>query len=64
MVYLNYFRKVLGFFKFKYDHTNSIWVDVDTIICTMSMLYDLEKILFVLDLVDGNSLNEFVDKQK
>jgi len=62
MVYLNYFRKVPGFFKYNYDHSDSFWVDVDTIICTVTMSYDVERDLFELDPVDGNSLNEFVSK--
>lgn len=64
MVYLNYFRQVPGFLKFKYDQTDSIWVDVDSIICTVTMSYDAQRDLFELDPVDGNSLNEFVDKSK
>ena len=43
MVYLNYFRQVSGHFKFKYDHSNSIWVDVDYIICTVTMSFDVER---------------------
>ena len=49
MVYLNYFRKVHEHFKFKYDHSYPIWVDV-------------ENNVFELDPVDGNSLNVFVEK--
>lgn len=62
MVYFNYFRKVPGHFKFKYDHSDSIWVDVDSIICTVTMSFDVERDVFELDPVDGNSLNEFVEK--
>lgn len=64
MVYLNYFRKVPGFLKFKYDHVDSIWVDVDTIICRVTMSYDSKKDLFELDPIDGESLTEFVQKSK
>lgn len=64
MVYLNYFRKVPGFLKFKYDLTDSIWIDVDTIISTVTMTYDKERELFELDPVDSNSLNEFLKKNK
>ena len=53
MVYLNYFRRVPGFLKFKYNHVDSIWVDVDSIICTVTMSFDVEKDLFELDPVDG-----------
>lgn len=66
MVFLNYFWKAPGYLKFKYDHSNSIWVDVtDSIICTVTMSkYDREQDVFELDPVDANSLNEFVEKTK
>jgi len=64
MVYLNYFRKFLGFLKLKYNHFDSISMDVDSIICTMTMFYDVDRDLFELNPVDGNSLNEFVQKSK
>ena len=62
MVYLNYFRQVPGFYKFTYDHSDSIWVNVDTIICTVTMSFNAETEVFELDHVDADSLNEFVDK--
>ena len=62
MVYFNYFRKVPVHFKFKYDYSDSIWVDVDSIICTITMSFDVERNVFELDPVDENSLNEFVEK--
>ena len=61
MVYLNYLRKVSRHFKFKYDHLDFIWVDVDSIICTVSISFDVETDVFELDPVNGNSLNEFVE---
>jgi hypothetical protein len=64
MVYLNYFRRVPRHFKFKYDHSDSIWVDIDSIICTVTMSFDAGRDVFELDPVDGNSLNEFVEKSK
>ena len=36
-VMLQYYRKHLGRDKFKYDHTDSKWIDVDCIICTVTM---------------------------
>ena len=62
MVFLNYFRKIPGFQKFKYDHYDSIWVDVYSIICTVTMSYDAEIDSFELDHGDANSLDEFVTK--
>ena len=62
MIYINYFRKVLEHFKFKYNHSDSIFVDVDSIICTVTMSFDVERDVFEFDPVDENSLNEFVEK--
>ena len=62
MVYLNYFKKVHRHFKFKYSHLGPIWVDVNNIICTVTMSFDVERDVFELDPVDRNSLNEFVEK--
>ena len=60
MVYLDYFRKVLGYFKFKYDHSDFIWVDVDSLICIVTMSFDVERDVFEFYPVDENFLNEFV----
>ena len=62
MVFLNYFRKVPGFYKFKYDHCDSIWVDVDTIICTIIVSFNADSDVFELDIVEADSLNKFIDK--
>ena len=59
MVYLNYFRKIPRHFKFKFDHSDSLQVDVES---TMTMSFDIEMDVFELDPVDENSLNEFVEK--
>ena len=63
-VYLSYFRRVPSQFKSKYDHSDSIWVDIDRKICMVTMLFDVERDVFTLDPVDGNLLNEFVEKPK
>ena len=64
ILYLNYFREVLGFLKFKYDHCDSIWVDVDSIIYTVTTSYEAERDLFELDHGDASSLTEFIEKSK
>ena len=43
MVYLNYLRKTPGHFKFKYDHSYFIWVDVDRIIGIVTMSFDVKR---------------------
>ena len=46
------------------QESDSIWVDVESIICIVTMSFDVERDVFQLDPVDGNSLNEFVEKSK
>ena len=53
MVYLNYFRKVHGFYRFKYDQSDCMWVDVDSIISTVTMSLYTEADVFELDYVDA-----------
>ena len=40
-VMLQYYQKHVGQAKFRYDHTDSKWIDVDCIFCTMTMTYNL-----------------------
>ena len=39
-VMLQYYRKHQGRNKFKYDHTDSNWIDVDCITSTVTMSYN------------------------
>jgi len=64
MVYLHWFKKVLGINKYKYDESDCIWVDVDSIISTVSLHYALNTKIYTLDEVDAHSLHEFVSYQK
>lgn len=43
MVLLNWFNKSCGDFKFKYDVNDTNWVDIDSIISTVTMNYEKEK---------------------
>ena len=48
-IMLQYYRKHLGQDKYKYDHTDSQWIDVDCIICTMTMTYNPRNEVYSLD---------------
>jgi hypothetical protein len=39
MVLLNWFSKASGNLKFKYDHSDSKWIDVDSVIATVTLSY-------------------------
>ena len=59
-VMLQYYRKHLGQDKYKYDHTDSQWIDVDCIICTVTMTYNPGNEVYSLDRNDVEQLNKFV----
>ena len=62
-VMLQYYRKHLGRDKFKYDHTDSKWIDVDCIICTITMMYNSGNEVYSLDRNDVDLLNKFVTEK-
>jgi hypothetical protein len=45
--------------KFKYNHSDCKWVDVDTIISTVTLTYNAVQKLYILDPSDFASLNDF-----
>lgn len=62
-VMLQYFRKFPGHLKFKYDHTDTRWIDVDTIISTVTLEYNSTTDVYTLDSNDADALNEFVSSK-
>ncbi len=60
MVLLSWFNKSCDNFKFKYDVIDIKWVDIDSIIFTITMNYEKEKYIYQLDCHDATSLDEFV----
>ena len=62
VVYLNCVKKNHGHFKFKYDHSDFIWVDIYNKFCKVTMSFDVEGDVIELDPVDENSLNNLVEK--
>jgi hypothetical protein len=59
-VMLQYYRKYPGRNKFKYDHTDSKWIDVDCIISTVTMSYNSTNEVYTLDRNDSEQLSKFV----
>jgi hypothetical protein len=50
--------------KFKYDHSDYKWVDIDTVISTVTLNYNAAQKLYSLEPTNFRSLNEFVEAQK
>jgi hypothetical protein len=63
MVLLNWFSKASGNLKFKYDHSDSKWIDVDSVIATVTLKYLLESRFYKLQSSDAVNLNELVSNQ-
>lgn len=62
-VMLQYYRKYPGRNKFKYDHTDSKWIDVDCIISTVTMSYNSTNEVYTLDRNDSEQLSKFVTER-
>ncbi len=60
MVLLSWFNKFHDNLKFKYDVTNTNWVDIYSIIFIVTMNYEKEKYIYQLNCHDATSLHEFV----
>ena len=52
-VMLQYYNKHLCRNKFKYDHTDNKWIDIDCIISTVTMSYKITNEVYTLDRNDS-----------
>jgi hypothetical protein len=57
---MNYFFKFRRHLKFKYDVTNSNWIDINSIIILVTMTYDKAKNVYTLSNVNVEILDGFV----
>ena len=64
MVLLNWFSKSTGNLKFKYDTSDTNWIDVGSIISTCTLAYEQSTNLYWLDHRDAESLDEFVGNKR
>ena len=62
-VMLQYLNKHPSHSKFKYDQTDSKWINVDCIIFTITMSYNSTNEVYTLDRNDLKQLFKFVTKQ-
>jgi hypothetical protein len=59
-VLLNWFSCARTNNKFKYDVSDSQWIDVDAVISTVTLTYNRAQNLYILDENDANTLNSFL----
>ena len=64
MVLLNWFTKSPGHLKYKYEGSDTQWIDIDSVISTVSMSFNMRTNVYTLDDTDGKSLDEFVRSDK
>ena len=62
-VMLQYYRKHPGRNKYKYDHIDSKWIDVDCVISTVTMSYNSTNEVYTLDRNDLEQLSKFVTER-
>ena len=61
-IMMYYFSYAPEHLKFHYDQTSCKWVDLDSIMSNVTMDFDPIRKMYLLDLVDAKSLDEFVEK--
>ena len=61
-VMLNWFKSAPGRNKFKYEVTDTQWIDVDSIIYIVALSFNSASNIYMLDENDRNVLDEFVSK--
>jgi hypothetical protein len=61
-VQMNWFNKAPGRHKFKYDHSNRKWVDIDIVITTVTLSYQKKEKLYIVNAEDAYALDNFVSK--
>jgi hypothetical protein len=59
-VQMYWFSRTASQLKFKYDHADCKWIDIDSIISTVSLAYSSTTKLYTLHADDFASFNEFV----
>ena len=57
------FSKVAGLNRFKYDHTDTNWIDVDSIITTVTLSFNPVTSVYTLNPEDADALNKFVTER-
>lgn len=62
-IYLNYYSRGPGRLKFKYDISDSNWVDVESIISSVALTYNSTTKLYSLDSEDASSFDTFVSNK-
>jgi len=63
-VMLQYFNKTAGLNKFKYDHSDTKWVDIECIITTVTLSYNAVNCVYTVNPEDADAMNKFVAENR
>jgi len=59
-VMLQYFSKTVGLNKFKYNHNDMKWMDIEYIITTVTLCYNVVNCVYTVNPEDVDAMNKFV----
>ena len=63
-VMMYYFTIQAGRFKFRYDHADFAWIDMDTIITSVTLSFNASTKIYTLNREDADTLNSFVAERR
>lgn len=61
-IMLNWFKRMPGRNKFKYEVTDTQWIDIDSVISTVALSFNSRSNIYTLDENDRDVLDEFLSK--
>ena len=61
-VMLNWFKSAPGRNKYKYDVTDTQWIDIESVICIIALSFKSNSNIYTLEENDRQVLDEFVSK--
>ena len=61
-IMLNWFKPTPGRNIYKYDVTDTHWIDIDNVNCIVALSFKSNSNVYALQEVDGQVLEEFVSK--
>lgn len=61
---MHYYSRALGVSKFRYNHTDSCWIDIECLITNVTLTYNADTKIYTLDPEDADNLNEYVANKR
>lgn len=61
-ILLNWFKRMSGRNKFKYEVSDTQWIDIDSVISTVALSFNSRTNIYTLEENDRDVLDEFVSR--